>query len=146
MPHVRVDLSIDADIDDVWHTVCGVEAYPQYMDNVRTVRVLEDEGDTRVTSWSVFLKGSILEWTESEEIHAAERRIDFHQLDGDLELFNGYWQLSEEAGGATRVELDIEFEIGIPLLAQMLNPVAGRALHDNSEQMLRGLERKALVG
>jgi len=36
----------------------------------------------------------------------------------------------------------VRFEIGMPMLADMLNPVAARALRDNSEQMLREIERK----
>jgi ribosome-associated toxin RatA of RatAB toxin-antitoxin module len=146
MPEVRVDLTIDAEVDEVWSMVRGVEAYPNYMANVRSVDILADHGDTRVTAWSVFLKGSILEWSESERIDDSLRRIEFSQLDGDLERFVGYWQVTADESGATRVVLDIDFEIGIPLLAQMLDPVAGRALRDNSEQMLHSLERKAIAG
>jgi len=146
MPEVQVDLTIDAEVDEVWSMVRGVEAYPNYMTNVRSVDILADHGDTRVTAWSVFLKGSILEWSESERIDDSVRRIEFSQLDGDLERFVGYWQVTADESGATRVVLDIDFEIGIPLLAQMLDPVAGRALRDNSEQMLRSLERKAIAG
>jgi ribosome-associated toxin RatA of RatAB toxin-antitoxin module len=146
MPRVRVDLVIDADIDDVWKMVCGVEDYPRYMDNVRSIAVLGRTDRTRTIAWSVLLKGSILEWSELEQIDDDSRRIDFHQLDGDLAQFEGYWQVSADGSGKTRVELDISFEIGIPLLAPMLDPVAVRALRDNSEQMLRSLERKALAG
>ncbi|HEY7147277.1 MAG TPA: SRPBCC family protein [Streptosporangiaceae bacterium] len=146
MPQVRVELAIEADIDTVWETVCGVEAYPAYMENVRTVTIVHRAGQQRTTSWSVLLKGSILEWTEREQIDDDRRRIEFCQVDGDLDRFEGYWQVSRGGAGETQVVLDIDFEIGLPLLAQMLDPVASRALRDNSEQMLRQLERKALVG
>jgi ribosome-associated toxin RatA of RatAB toxin-antitoxin module len=146
MPHVRVDLTIDAGIEIVWQTVCEVQYYPEYMENVRTVTILGRDDAVRTTAWSVFLKGSILEWTEQERIDDLRHRIEFRQTDGDLDRFDGYWQVSHGAGGTTDVVLDIEFEIGLPLLAQMLDPVAARALRDNSEQMLRQLERKALVG
>jgi|SRR5580658_1082591 ribosome-associated toxin RatA of RatAB toxin-antitoxin module len=146
MPHVRVELAIEADIDIVWKTVCAVEYYPEYMANVRTVTILRHDDTVRATAWSVLLKGSILEWTEEERIDDDRRRIEFGQIDGDLDRFDGYWQVSPGTDGATEVVLDIDFEIGLPLLAQMLDPVASRALRDNSEQMLRQLERKALVG
>jgi len=144
MPRVRVDLIIETDVDVVWKAVCDVESYPRCMDNVRSVRLLGQDGDVRTTAWSVLLKGSILEWSESERIDDAARRLEFVQVDGDLDVFTGYWQVDEEAPGRTRVALDIEFEIGIPLLAPMLNPVAERALRDNSRQMLLGLESQAL--
>ncbi|MEU5882409.1 SRPBCC family protein [Spirillospora sp. NPDC047279] len=146
MPQVRVDLDIEADVDSVWETVCAVEAYPQYMENVRSLTVLRDDGTTRTTAWSVLLKGSILEWSETERIDHVRRRLEFNQLDGDLDRFDGFWQVTAREGGRTHVELDIVFEIGIPLLAQMLDPVAVRAIRDNSEQMLYGLERRAVAG
>lgn len=46
-------------------------------------------------------------------------------------------------GGST-VSLHVDFDIGIPLLAQMLNPVAADALRENAAQMLAALERRLL--
>ena len=43
----------------------------------------------------------------------------------------------------THVRLTVMFEIGIPLLADMLNPVAQRALRENCTDMLRGIERQS---
>ncbi|MFI0485788.1 type II toxin-antitoxin system RatA family toxin [Actinomadura sp. 9N215] len=146
MPQVQVELSIAADVDAVWQAVHAVEAYPRYMESVRSVEVVADDGTSRTTAWSVLLKGSVLEWTEAERVDEKRRRIEFNQLDGDLDRFDGHWQVTSEPGGGTRVELDIAFEIGIPLLAQMLDPVAVRAIRDNSVQMLRGLERRAVTG
>ena len=45
----------------------------------------------------------------------------------------------------TGVTLTIDFEIGIPLLAQMLNPVAQRSLRANCTEMLEGIERDAIA-
>lgn len=146
MPKVQVELSIDADADAVWRAVHAVEAYPRYMESVRSVEIVADDGTSRTTAWSVLLKGSVLEWSEAERVDANRRRIEFNQLDGDLDRFDGHWQVTPEGAARTRVELDIAFEIGIPLLAQMLDPVAVRAIRDNSVQMLRGLERRAVTG
>ena len=142
MPNVEVSWEIDAPLDEVWRAVNDIEAYPGYMDNVRRVEILSSDGDERVSSWSVLLKGSVLEWTELETVDLGQRRIDFRQLDGDLDLFAGAWQLDVGEGGRVTVSLDVEFEIGIPLLADMLNPVAARALRDNSAQMLSEIERQ----
>jgi len=136
MPQVDVKLPIQAPIDEVWRAVKDIESYPTYMDNVKDVRVeAEQMHGERVSTWSVLLKGSVLEWTERERVDDAAYRIEFDQIDGDLDVFTGHWQLTEIADGVEAVLL-VDFEIGIPLLADMLNPVAARALHDNSEQML----------
>ena len=143
MPTVSVDLTIAAPPASVWEQVKDVEAYPQFMDNVRSVEIVDGgDGTTRTTRWSTLLKGSVLEWTEVETIDDGALWIEFHQLDGDLDLFDGHWQLTAVSDRETRVELSVAFEIGIPLLAEMLNPVATRALKGNSESMLLEIEAR----
>lgn len=142
MPHVVLEILVHAPSDLVWGVVSDVVGYPEYMENVREVTLVDVGPDgERILAWTVILKGSVLQWIEVERINEKGRRIDFDQRSGDLETFRGHWQVCDSANG-TIVELDIEFEIGIPMLAEMLNPVAERALRDNSEQMLRALEMK----
>ncbi|WP_163511858.1 type II toxin-antitoxin system RatA family toxin [Fodinicola acaciae] len=145
MPVVEVRLRLEVSPAAAWDAVCDVESYPAYMENVRSVKITDDtKRSNRISAWSVFLKGSILEWTESDQIDDERRRIDFQQVDGDLEHFAGYWQVIEADGpDSCEVVLYVDFEIGIPLLADMLNPVAKTALEDNSTKMLRGLEQRA---
>src|SRR4051795_10246112 len=147
MPNVELDIEIRAPIARVWEAVVDVERYPDTMANVRWVEIREVESrEGRRTAWSVTLKGSILEWEEREPLRHERHTIEFHQLKGDMEVFTGSWVLDERAADLTHVRLETEFEIGIPLLADMLNPVAQRALRDNSAEMLRGVEQEALAG
>jgi len=146
MPDVHLDLEIQADLDRAWAAVEDVESYPAVMSSVRRTTVLASRPPTwRHTAWSIVLKGSILEWEEHEHIDRAARVISFDQVTGDMDVFRGAWALSEAAPGLTRVRLDITFEIGIPLLADMLNPVAQRSLRDNCRDMLLGVQRAALA-
>ncbi|MFF3766288.1 type II toxin-antitoxin system RatA family toxin [Streptomyces sp. NPDC001922] len=143
MPRVDVELPIAAPPEHTWQAVVDVEAYPACMDSVQSVTVVESSGeDRRTTAWSVHLKGSVLEWVESEQLDHAARRFDFHQVSGDLAHFVGHWAVRPGEDGGSLVSLTVEFEIGIPLLAEMLNPVAATALRENAEQMLQALERR----
>jgi ribosome-associated toxin RatA of RatAB toxin-antitoxin module len=147
MPEVKVDLVIDAPIQTVWETVIDVEKYQDTMDTVRSVRIVEQRDDrVRRAAWSVLLKGSILEWEEEEHLDPEAHRIGFRQLSGDLEHFDGRWALDEIGPERTTVLFEVVFEIGIPLLAEMLNPVAQRSLQENCTEMLRGIERRSSVG
>lgn len=142
MPRVDVEISIRAPLHTVWQAVNSIEDYPEFMDNVRAVQVKASAEGERVSFWSVLLKGSVLEWTEREWVDHAHHRITFEQVDGDLDKFAGYWKLREQEPGTVAVQLSVDFEIGIPLLSEMLNPVASRAIADNSVQMLREIERR----
>jgi len=147
MPEVNIDLNIRAPIERVWDSVLDVESYEESMDNVRWVRLVgSDDEHTRRAEWSVLLKGSILEWEEEEQLDHDAHKVVFKQLRGDLEFFDGYWTLEELGPNETRAHFEVEFEIGIPMLAEMLNPVAQRALEENGTEMLRGLERSVAGG
>lgn len=146
MPEVNIDLDIRAPIERVWDSVLDIESYEESMDNVRWVRLVgPDDEHVRRAEWSVLLKGSILEWEEEEEIDHDAHKVVFKQLRGDLEFFDGYWTLEELGPNRTRAYFEVAFEIGIPMLAEMLNPVAQRALEENGTEMLRGIERSTAV-
>ena len=147
MPKVNIDLDIRAPIERVWDSVMDVESYAASMENVRSVRLVESgEDGVRRAAWSVLLKGSILEWEEEEQLDHDAYRVVFKQVRGDLEFFDGYWTLEELGAAETRAHFEVEFEIGIPMLAEMLNPVAERALEESGMEMLRGIERATAVG
>ena len=146
MPQVDLELDIRAAADRVWDAIVDVERYPVSMRSVRWVRVLErPSADVQRSAWSIDLKGSILEWREEDHYDREGLTVRFHQLSGDLELFDGTWVLTRLEPELTRVTFSVSFEIGIPLLADMLNPVARRSLHENCTEMLQGVEREALT-
>jgi ribosome-associated toxin RatA of RatAB toxin-antitoxin module len=142
MPKVKIDQDIRAPIERVWDTLLDIESYAESMETVRWARLVgPDDQGTRRAEWSVLLKGSILEWEEEEQLDHEAHKVVFKQLRGDLEFFDGYWMLEELGPSETRAHFEVAFEIGIPMLAEMLNPVAQRSLEENCAQMLRDFER-----
>lgn len=145
MPAVGVTRIIAAPPDDAWAVVTDVESYAECMQSVRSVVIAEGrDSDERTTTWSVLLRGSVLQWSEAEKLDHARRVVTFEQIDGDLERFSGYWRVEEIAEDRCRVTLHVDFDIGIPLLAEMLNPIAATALTENSNTMLDALEQRAV--
>ncbi|MEU6172285.1 SRPBCC family protein [Streptantibioticus parmotrematis] len=143
MPRVDVELSIAAPVDEAWAAVVDVRSYPDCMDNVESVDLVDQADDRhRTTSWSVRLKGSVLRWTEAEVIDPDARRFDFRQVAGDLGEFTGHWAVASGPAGGSTVSLHVDFDIGIPLLAEMLDGVAADALRENAAQMLTALDRR----
>jgi len=146
VPDVSLELLIRAPVDRVWDAVTAIESYPRSMESVRSVRIVERLSETeRRSAWSVTLKGAILEWEEVETLDPGAHVLSFHQVAGDMERFDGAWVLEAHDDASTNVRLSVSFEIGIPLLAEMLNPVAQRSLRENCTDMLRGIENDALA-
>ena len=146
MPQVDLDLDIRAPIATVWEAVLDIERYPELMTNVVSVKIEEWETPTtRRSQWAMIIKGATLVWRDREFIDHDDHTVNFTQVSGDLERFEGAWEISAKETDLTRARLTISFEIGIPLLAGMLNPVAQRALYGNAKEMLEGVETRARV-
>jgi ribosome-associated toxin RatA of RatAB toxin-antitoxin module len=133
---------ICAPVQEVWGIVNDIESYSRFMDDVQSIEIVRQDGNERISTWSVLLKGSILEWTEIAHVDDAAQRISFRQLEGDLDHFTGFYQVDHVDDDTSETILEVEFEIGIPLLADMLNPVVCRALEENSRRMLRQIESR----
>jgi len=141
VPLVRTTVDVpQASLSQVWQVVCEFERYPAVMRDVLEVRFHEQSGTEAVSSWRVLLNGSELTWTE-RDVFVAPHRIDFDQTEGDLEVFRGAWLL-EEIDDGVRVTLDVEFDLGIPSLAAVLDPVGIQAIRSNSESMLRAISQQ----
>lgn len=137
MPVVETSLKIESvSIERVWKVLCDFERYPETMPDVLEVQCYGDEDPFR-SSWKVLLNGSELTWDERDVFFPMER-IEFDQIEGDLEVYKGEWRLKDE-GDNVIVTLEIEFDIGIPSLADLLNPIGVKAITSNSRQMLEAI-------
>ncbi len=139
MPLVVVNEVILASIERIWDVVNDVESYPRIMNHVRSVKVLERGSNYRRTAWEMELKGCAMRWVEREEIDAERHRIDYRSLEGDIAQFEGFWQFEPLADGSCRATISVLFDIGIPLMSDMLNPVAERAIRESSLMMLTSI-------
>jgi ribosome-associated toxin RatA of RatAB toxin-antitoxin module len=128
----------DADADEVFARVRDFERYADYTDAVRSVSVTADQAGTVDSDWAVNFRGGVLRWSERDIIDPVRRTIDFEQVSGDFASFTGTWTVSP-AGTDVVVGFDCVFDLGIPSLEAMLNPVAIRALDQSIGLILRGL-------
>jgi len=139
VPLVTVEEVIPAPAADAWNLILDIEAYPHLMEHVHSVHILEQGPGYRLSEWEVNLKGCVMRWVEREEADEEKLRINYRQIKGEMAAFEGYWQLEPLNDRTTKVTLAVQFDIGIPLMSDMLNPVAERALRDNSLRVLRSL-------
>ena len=93
MPLVEVAEVIPAPVQRVWDVVNDVESYPRLMEHVQSLQVLERGPAYRLTEWVCDLKGCVMRWVEREEFDRDTYRVEYHQLEGDLAAFEGFWQL-----------------------------------------------------
>jgi ribosome-associated toxin RatA of RatAB toxin-antitoxin module len=118
--------------------VVDFERYPLFSDAVIDVAVRQ-ESETRLTSdWKVHFRNGILCWSERDTIDPNGLKITFEQTEGDFHQFTGGWTVDRHSEGCV-LQFMAEFDLGIPSLAYMLDPIAENALRENIERIVSGL-------
>jgi len=134
----------DKPASDVYATLADFERYPQLSDAVRSVAVTEVSANRTVSAWEVTFRAGLLRWTEEDTFDPGALSIGFRQLEGDTAVFDGSWQcLDAEAG--SEIMFSARLDMGIPSLADALEPIAVRTLIDNIVSIVRGLLGNASV-
>ena len=123
---------------DVYATLADFERYPQLCEAVKNVTVTDVSERLTVSRWEVAFRAGLLRWTEEDILDPSALTITFHQLEGDIAVFDGSWQCVDAAHGS-EVLFSATLDMGIPSLADALEPIAARTLVDNIVSIVRGL-------
>jgi ribosome-associated toxin RatA of RatAB toxin-antitoxin module len=139
MRTVRLRLHVpDKPASDVYTTLANFERYPALCDAVQKVVVTGVSEDLTVSQWEVTFRAGLLCWTEEDTFDPGTLTIAFRQLEGDIAVFDGSWQCVEAAQGS-EVLFFARLDLGIPSLADALEPIAVRTLIANIVSIVRGL-------
>lgn len=141
MPYVETSTVIKGDVDEIYRLAKDMESYPRFMADVVSVRVVERDGNSTVTEWVTRPRGVTLKWKERDLFDDEKRHIRYYQLEGDVKKFEGDWFFEPTPEGV-KVTLTVDFEIGIPMFATLLNPFAGIIVRQNCESMLKAIKEQ----
>ncbi|OGK11362.1 MAG: hypothetical protein A2Y63_02810 [Candidatus Riflebacteria bacterium RBG_13_59_9] len=146
MPNVRKEIIVNAPPERVFAIAREVERFPAVMHDLKSVEVLEREGARTVSRWvSVAEIGPLsreVVWEEEEFWDEDALTGAFKLVKGDLKSYGGAWMFTPE-GGSTRVVLDFDYEIDIPLLGAMVHKIIHQKMMDNCDSLLKALKRLA---
>jgi len=123
---------------DVYQTLADFERYPDLSDAVRSVAVTQVSDNLTVSRWEVTFRAGLLRWTEEDTFDPAALSITFRQLEGDIAVFDGSWECVDAAPGS-EIHFSARLDMGIPSLADALEPIAVRTLTGNIVSIVRGL-------
>jgi coenzyme Q-binding protein COQ10 len=143
MPYVEVRIVVAAPARDVYELAKEQERFPEFMPDVESVTILERRGDAMITRWKTLVEEAPIEWTEEDRFDDERTRIDYKLIEGDLDTFEGAWTFEDGGDGTTHVVLGVEYDFGVPTLAELIGPTLQRKVQENSEMMLAGLKREA---
>lgn len=141
MRDVTIVAVVAADPDAAYQRLADFSRYVELAPSVRSVE-MTDNGAT--SAWEVSFRDGILRWVEQDRYDPVARRIDFVQIDGDMDRFEGWWTVTPTPQGAL-ITFFAAFDLGLPGLAEFLEPVAAQALEENITELIGGLFVDQLV-
>jgi coenzyme Q-binding protein COQ10 len=142
MPYVESRIVIDAPARRVYELAKDQERFPQFMPDVEKVTILQRDRDGVISRWKTLVEEAPIEWTEEDRFDDSALRIDYKLTEGDLDKFEGFWTF-EHRDGLTHVVLGVDYDFGVPTLAELIGPTLQRKVRENSEMMLTALKREA---
>lgn len=130
---------VGAPPDAVWAVITDLEAYPQWMEGVREVEVLERDGDGRPLEARFVVDARIMvvrytlayTWEEDAVTWSLEEGEQLTQLDGSYRVTSD--------GDGSRVRYTLEADVEMPVPDFLKRRTAKQIL----ESGLHGLKRRA---
>jgi coenzyme Q-binding protein COQ10 len=142
MPYVECTIVVEAPARDVYELAKDQERFPDFMPDVESVTILERHPDRVITRWKTLVEEAPIEWIEEDRYDDDALCVSYHLLEGDLDKFEGTWRF-EDGDGRTRVVLGVEYDFGVPTLAELIGPTLHKKVQENSQMMLDALKREA---
>ena len=147
MGKIVSQIEITAPLEKVFGLAQKVEDFPKFMPDVKTVEIRERNTDGHTVSyWEAVASlqniKKVIRWEEEEHWNPNDFTCAFSQTKGDYKHYEGSWKF-ETAGDSTKVELIIDYDLGLPLVGPLIKQLLDKIMKDNCNSMLNALKKRA---
>lgn len=118
--------------------VTDYRRWPEASEAVRSVTVEHAGNGASVSSWEVTFRGGLMRWSERDVFDEIALEQRFTLIEGDPHDFNGAWTARSRAAGCV-LQMVADFDLGMPSLRHVLDPIAVEALEDAIDEVLQAL-------
>jgi coenzyme Q-binding protein COQ10 len=142
---VKSEITIGVPVAKVYETARDVERFPEYMPNLRSVEVVERQGNRVVTRWVGEVEDLRIKirWTEEDVWDPEARTCTFRQIEGDYKTLRGLWRFVDLGDGKTRFESEVEIEYDVPLIGPLIKGLIAKKAKENLDHTLAAVKRQA---
>ena len=147
MPTVESEVLVNAPLERVYALARDIERFPQFMEDVEEVTILEQTPERQVSHWVGAIKElrRTITWTEEDFWNEQEHVCVFRQTEGDFTDYSGQWEFAPEGEG-TRVRLRVDYEYNVPLVGALIQNLLRKKMQANTDAMLEAIKREAEAG
>ena len=149
MPRIESSVLIKGNLDKTYALAKNVEAFPEFMPDVKSVTVLErgEDGNSVLTEFVGIVKEfrTTLKWVEEDHWDDEAKTCRFKLRKGDFKSYEGEWTF-EALDGGTKFTSVIDFEYDIPMIGPLLKALVARKMQQNIDGMLRAIKEQVESG
>jgi coenzyme Q-binding protein COQ10 len=145
MPRVQNEVIIHADVETVYRIAREVERFPEFMPDVKSLRVLErsDDGRRTVAEWVGVIAEfkTTIKWVEEDLWDDTAHTCDFHLVRGDFKTYGGRWEFTTTPEG-TRFTSVVDYEYDIPLIGPLIKGLIRKKMGENVARLQAALRER----
>lgn len=147
MPTVNAEIAVAAPVDLVYQIARDIERFPEFMDDVESVVILEQTPEKQVSKWGSVIKefNRTIVWTEADYWDDDAKTCRWEQLEGDFTRYEGEWQFVPDGQGAI-ARLTIDYEYTVPLIGALIQGLLLKKMQANVKSMLEAIKARAEEG
>ena len=144
MPTVESTIWIEAPLDRVYAIAKDNESFPEFMKDVKSLTVVEEDGPRVVSDYVGVVPQFMLKvrWRQEDVWDDVNHVCAFRQLQGDYDKLEGTWKFKEENGG-TRFDSFLEYEYNVPTLGPLVSKVIYSIVVKNVENILAAIKMRS---
>jgi uncharacterized membrane protein len=146
MPRIEQTVVINAPVERVYAVARNVEAFPDFMDDLQSLSVIErsDDGNRTITEWVGLIREfkMTVKWSQEDVWDPATHRDDFKMIKGDMDSMSGYWQFTG-GNGSTRFDSVVDYEYNVPLIGPMIKALIRKKMEANLDAQMQAIKVKA---
>lgn len=141
--NLKEEIEIDANVDIVFKVMLDLEKFPEFMEDVKKITILEENENKRISEWESEIDGLIFKWQEEDVYYPQEYKLTYRLIKGDLDKFEGYWQVIKLSENKSKLVLFLTFDLNIPTLKSLIMPTIKFKVKKNLALMLKAIKSRA---
>jgi Polyketide cyclase / dehydrase and lipid transport len=139
MPTLEIEFRVDGiPAEEVLERLADVEGYAAHSEAIQDISVQRESADAAVSFWNVDFHGGQMEWSQRDEVDREKLELRFSQIEGDSDVWEGSWRVVD-TGAAVAAAFRADYDLGLPSLADQLNPLAASALYGIIVEVVEGM-------
>ncbi|MFJ8086936.1 SRPBCC family protein [Lysinibacillus sp. NPDC095746] len=123
---------------EIYLKISDFSKYSNFIDVIRDISVEVINDNSSISKWEVDFENGVLCWKEKDSFDRAALSINFEKFEGDIDKFIGNWSVRQEQNDSI-LTFEAEYDLGMSLLEDILDPIAGDILAHTIQEILKGL-------